>query len=71
MTAHSNNSSNNGCRCPEVEIEVYDYDGYVYNLAVNEDESYVAEGIAVHNCRCPENFEYGINPEYEGEGIIG
>lgn len=24
----------------------------VYNLAVAEDDSYIAEGIAVHNCRC-------------------
>ena len=24
----------------------------VYNFAVDEDESYIAEGIAVHNCRC-------------------
>lgn len=23
----------------------------VYNLAVDEDESYVAEGVVVHNCR--------------------
>ena len=26
--------------------------GCVYNLSVREDESYVAEGMAVHNCRC-------------------
>lgn len=24
----------------------------VWNLGVEEDESYIAEGIAVHNCRC-------------------
>lgn len=24
----------------------------VHNLAVDEDESYIAEGVAVHNCRC-------------------
>lgn len=22
-------------------------------------------------CRCPENFEYGVNPGYEGEGMLG
>jgi len=27
------------------------YRGYVYNLAVEEDESYHAEGIVTHNCR--------------------
>ena len=24
----------------------------MYNLSVEEDESYVAKGIVVHNCRC-------------------
>lgn len=32
-------------------IEEYHYTGHVYNLAVDEDETYVAEGIVVHNCR--------------------
>jgi hypothetical protein len=27
-------------------------DEFVYNLSVEDDESYVANGIAVHNCRC-------------------
>ncbi len=26
--------------------------GKVYNLAIHEDSSYVAEGVVVHNCRC-------------------
>ena len=32
------------------EVNVEDYEGYVYNLAVEEDESYVAGCMAVHNC---------------------
>lgn len=28
------------------------YDGYVYNLSVWGDESYVAGGFVVHNCQC-------------------
>ena len=24
----------------------------MYNLSVEEDESYVAKGVVVHNCRC-------------------
>ena len=28
------------------------YSGTVYNLGVEEDESYIANGIIVHNCRC-------------------
>lgn len=37
-----------GSRCSK--HEVYNYDGYVYNLQVEEDESFVADGIVVHNC---------------------
>ena len=32
------------------EVGVEDYSGYVYNLAVKDDESYVTEWITVHNC---------------------
>jgi hypothetical protein len=28
------------------------YAGPVYNFQVDEDESYLANGIIVHNCRC-------------------
>lgn len=31
-------------------IEKEEYTGTVYNLSVEDDESYIAEGIAVHNC---------------------
>lgn len=34
----------------------------LYNFAVEEDESYVADGIVVHNCRCTVNR---YNPKYE------
>jgi len=33
-------------------IDVCDYEGNVFNLEVEDDNSYVADGIAVHNC-CP------------------
>lgn len=32
------------------KIEKQEYNGKVYNLEVEEDESYCVEGIAVHNC---------------------
>lgn len=35
-----------------VSVEKERYKGMVYNLQVAEDESFVASGIAVHNCRC-------------------
>lgn len=53
------NSGNNSYRCDDEDRVLWrkvkelvrsDYDGYVYNLSVSDDESYVAEGIGVHNC---------------------
>ncbi len=35
-----------------VSVERIPYAGLVYNLEVEEDESYVVNGIAVHNCLC-------------------
>lgn len=32
------------------KIEKIEYDGDVYNLGVEDDNSYVAEGVGVHNC---------------------
>ena len=29
----------------------HDYDGYVYNLSIEDDETYIADGFVVHNCR--------------------
>ena len=29
----------------------HDYNGYVYNLSIEDDETYVANGFVVHNCR--------------------
>jgi len=60
--SHKKHSNTKKCRCPQLSIEVIDFDGFVHNFAVKDDESYVAEGIAVHNCRCPENFEFDVNP---------
>lgn len=34
-----------------LSIEQLEYKGLVYNLAVAEDETYIAEGIITHNCR--------------------
>ena len=33
------------------DIEVSHYVGKVYNLSVEKDNSYIAEGVAVHNCQ--------------------
>lgn len=36
--------------CPITQIEKLDYDGFVYNMEVENDNSYTANGIIVHNC---------------------
>lgn len=35
-----------------VSIEIVPYDGQVYNLSVEEDETYVLNNIITHNCLC-------------------
>lgn len=39
-----------GVRCPLLRIDKSSYAGTVYNLHVEEDESFVVHGYAVHNC---------------------
>lgn len=36
--------------CPINKIETVDYQGRVYNMEVEDDNSYTANGIIVHNC---------------------
>ena len=43
---------NNYVMVPVAAIEAEDYNDYVYNLEVENRNSYVANGIAVHNCSC-------------------
>jgi hypothetical protein len=58
-------------------IERAPYDGIVHNLHVEEDESYVVEGIAVHNCwiadqavRASRRFTlWTATEDEEGEGV--
>lgn len=38
---------------PILEIEESHYDDDVFNFSVEEDDSYVAEGLATHNCKVP------------------
>ncbi len=38
---------------PILEVEERAYDSAVFNFSVEEDESYVAEGLATHNCKVP------------------
>jgi len=38
--------------CTNPGIKQEHYEGYVYNLSVQDDESYIANQIVSHNCRC-------------------
>ena len=42
------------------DVKIVDYDGYVYNLEVEEDNSYVANLITVHNCNALESLARGV-----------
>ena len=35
----------------QFKVKKYDYEGYVHNLEVEEDNSYIANNIVVHNCQ--------------------
>ena len=39
-----------GLGIPVEHFEIYTYQGHVHNMAVEEDHTYVVEGVAVHNC---------------------
>ena len=45
-------------------IETYDYDDYVYNLEVENDHSYIADGLGVHNC-----WAYGLGMTVEASQL--
>jgi hypothetical protein len=46
-----------------------EYDGYVYNLSIEDDETYIADGFAVHNCRS--TIIPTVKPEFEIKGLKG
>ena len=44
-------------------VSIVSWNGSVYNLGVDEDESYTVHGIATHNCHCtlvhgPDGFTF-------------
>lgn len=47
------------------KVESQKYQGKVYNLSVKQDESYVANGIAVHNC----SFSAALVGAYYGKDL--
>ncbi|MEX1124587.1 MAG: Hint domain-containing protein, partial [Acidimicrobiia bacterium] len=47
---NSDTARPNGVAAPVLQIERIPFYGTVYNFQVEEDESYVANGVVVHNC---------------------
>lgn len=42
-------------------IETFDYDGQVYDLTVDVDETYNINGVIVHNSRCTSSANVGVH----------
>jgi intein/homing endonuclease len=51
-----------GFLTPIYDIEKFYYEGPVYNFSVEDDESYIANGIAVHNCECLKKYKGKMHP---------
>ena len=49
--------------CPINDISIEEYDGYVYNMEVENDNSYVVQNIIVHNCT-------DLSVAGKGEGMV-
>ena len=53
-------------------VEV-DYTGHVYNLSIEDNETYIADGFVVHNCRSQRvpilKDEFAINPK--SDSVVG
>lgn len=56
------NKNLNGIATKIEQIKHIPYEGWVYNIEVEDDHSYVAEGLAVHNC-----FAYAEMDETRGQ----
>lgn len=52
-----------GYGIPINKLENYLFDGYVYNLEVEDDHSFVANGIVVHNCNHLKKYKGKKDPE--------
>ena len=46
-----------------IKAVVREYDGMVYNLSIDGDETFIADGIVVHNCRS--TTIPAVKPEYD------
>jgi len=52
---------------PIIKSVEHDYNGYVYNLSIEDNETYIADGFVVHNCRSVRvpvvKDEFAIGPQ--------
>ena len=67
-----NNHSKKYClnKCEVIDVQKVNKNvkcNYLYNLSVEDDESYIADGIIVHNCRCTINYK---DPDLEWDADL-
>ena len=67
-----NNHSKKYClnKCEVIDVQKVNKNvncNYLYNLSIEDDESYIADGIIVHNCRCTINYK---DPDLEWDADL-
>ena len=58
-------SSKTSCNCMPISTKIIAYEGEVYNLSVQDDESYIVNNIVTHNCYL------SPAPKYDMDSIEG
>lgn len=58
-------SSKTSCNCMPISTKIIAYEGEVYNLSVQDDESYIVNNIVTHNCYL------SPSPKYDMDSIEG
>lgn len=51
--------------CPIKSVTKFDYDGLVYNMEVENDNSYTVQNVIVHNCQC-----FSIGGKQDGIDVL-
>lgn len=46
-----------------LDVSTRQYEGLVYNMSVEDDESYAVDGMVVHNCKCHTRPNVTDNPQ--------
>ena len=52
------------------KVDIYNYEGLVYNLEVEDDNSYIAEGLVLHNCVMSIVNSSSVFPKYAFKEMV-